>query len=266
MTRSSPGQLTFASGEISPLLAARADYQRHQSGLAVCRGFIPLRQGGITRAPGTWFRGRTRNDARARLIDFEFAVDDAVVLEFTPLAMRVWRYGALVLSGGTPYVLATPYDAAALDRLQWMQSADVIYLADGTLPIRKLSRFALNAWTMALAQFDSGPFRNENIDKAVTIAASAATGNINLTGVGNPFAADLVGSLVRLQPVNLNSVALWTGNQAAIVGQKCRFDGNIYELVAGTNTGANPPFHDEGDHKYDEVNGTTWRFLSDSVG
>lgn len=268
MTRSSPGQLSFAAGELSPLLAGRADYQRYQSGLSQCRGFLPLRQGGITRAPGTWYRGRTRLDARARLIDFEFAANDAVVLEFTPLAMRVWRYGELVLNDvtGEPYVLVTPYDGAALDRLQWVQSADVIYIADGALPIQKLSRFSLDSWAIAPVEFTNGPFRLENQTKTVTIAASAATGTISLTGVGNPFSADLIGSLIRLQAVDMDTVALWTGNQAATVGDKVRYDGNIYELVAGTNTGVNPPIHLEGDHKYDEVAGTVWRFLSDGIG
>lgn len=53
MTRTSPQQRSFSSGEIDPLLHQRSDYQRNQSGLALCRGFLPLPQGGFTRAPGT---------------------------------------------------------------------------------------------------------------------------------------------------------------------------------------------------------------------
>lgn len=53
MTRTTPAQLSFTSGEIAPLLHRRSDYLRFQTGLAQCRGFLPLRQGGFTRAPGT---------------------------------------------------------------------------------------------------------------------------------------------------------------------------------------------------------------------
>ena len=266
MTRSSPPQLSFSAGEISPLLAARADYQRVQAGVSRMCGFLPLRQGGFTRAPGTWYRGRTRADSPARLVSFQFAQNDAVVLEFSDLKMRVWRYGQPVLSGGLPYELTTPYASADLQRLQWVQSADVIYLADGAHPVQKLSRFALDNWAIEAAPFTAGPFRLQNIDKAVTVQASAATGTVTLTGTGSPFAADLIGSLMMLEPVDLSTVPLWTGNQAATIGDLCRYDGNIYELVAGTNTGVNPPFHLEGDHLYDAVNGTVWRFLSGSTG
>jgi hypothetical protein len=115
--RSNPDQLAFSAGEISPLLFGRTDYQRVQAGLRACRGFLPLRQGGVTRAPGTIYRGRTRADSRARLIAFEFAVDDAVVLEFTLNRMRVWRYGELVTAAGEPYMLVTPCHEDVLDRL-----------------------------------------------------------------------------------------------------------------------------------------------------
>ena len=68
MTRSRTPQYSFSSGEISPLLWSRPDYQRNQTGMRKLNGFIPLRQGGFTRAPGTIFRGFTRNNAKARLI------------------------------------------------------------------------------------------------------------------------------------------------------------------------------------------------------
>jgi len=69
VTRSAPAQRSFASGEIAPILSGRHDYLRHQTGLAACRGFIPLREGPVTRAPGTRHLGRTRDDAEAARAD-----------------------------------------------------------------------------------------------------------------------------------------------------------------------------------------------------
>ena len=264
MTRTSPPQVSFSSGEIDPLLYRRFDYQRFQTGLAVCQGFLPLAQGGFTRAPGTLRKGNTRADGQGVLLPFTFAVNDAVVLEFTDLKMRVWRYGQLVMSGPSPYELATPYPLAALASLQWVQSADVIYLADGLRPIQVLSRFALDNWTIADFRPDTGPFRVQNLDKTLTVQASAATGSITLTASAALFAANHIGSLIELKPTDNTAVPLWTSNAAVSVGNRRRYGRNVYELTAGTNSGPNPPIHTEGEEAVD--NSTRWLYLSDDTG
>ena len=266
MSRARPPQLAFSSGEISPLLQARTDYQRFQTGLRSCVGYLPLRQGGVTRAPGTIYRGTTRNNAKARLIPFEFAVNDALTLEFTDGYMRVWRYGALVEVGGAPFELAVPYDAAAIGRLSWVQSADVIYLADGQLPIQKLSRFALDDWSIEPAVFVNGPFRVQNLDEAKTMLASATTGDITITGTGDIFSADWVGSLIQLKPDGYEDIPLWTSNTDVSVGDLMRNAGNIYRVTSGANTGAIAPVHEEGVELVDKTKGTRWAFVSDGTG
>ena len=266
MTRSRTPQVAFSSGELSPLLYYRQDYQRFQTGLRACVGFIPLRQGGVTRAPGTLHRGSTKDNKAGRLSDFEFAENDALVLELTDGIMRVWRYGALVESGGAPYELAIPYDLAAIQRLNWVQSADVIYLADGVLPIQKLSRFALDNWTIADLVISDGPFRAANIEKAQTMTASAATGSVTITGTGDIFSANWVGSLIRLEPVSYEAIPLWTGNTTVAVGDKMRNAGHIYEVAAGTDTGVNAPVHTEGTEITGKSTGIQWTHISDGVG
>lgn len=264
MTRTSPPQVAFSSGEIDPLLHRRFDYQRFQTGLAKCRGFLPLAQGGFTRAPGSLYAGNTRGNAQGVLLPFVFAVNDAVTLEFTDLRMRVWRYGQLVMSGMAPYELVTPYSLASLANLQWVQSADVIYLADGLRPIQVLSRFALDNWTIADFLPTTGPFRVQNLDQARTVQASAASGTITLTASPALFAANHIGSLMELKPTNNIAVALWTSNEGLSVGALRRYGRNVYQLTAGTNAGQNPPIHEEGEAAVD--NSTRWLFLSDDTG
>ncbi len=272
MARTNHEQLSFAAGEVSPLLRGRLDYQRVQQGLRRCRGFLPMRQGGATRAPGTIFRGRTRNDNKARLIAFQFAADDAVVLEFTYQTMRVWRYGVLVEdpdNPGNPYEMDHPYDNPAIQRLKYVQSADVIYLADGERPIKKLSRFALDDWQIETAKFNLGPFRNENTDEAVTIRASGGAGTVTLTGTGGPFVAGHVGSLMSLRTSFDATIPTWTGNTGISVGDRMRNDGKVYEVVAtggdDPDTGVNPPIHDEGTEKLNQK-GPVWKYLCDDTG
>lgn len=264
--RSSPPQYSMSAGEISPLLYGRPDYQRVQTGLKTCRGFLPLRQGGVTRAPGSLWQGNTKSNSAARLVAFEFAVNDAVVLEFSPNIMRVWRYGVLVLAGGVPYELATPFGAADLDNLQYTQSADAIYIVDGVHPMQKLSRLALDSWTITPAPINNGPFQVQNLDEAITIQASAETGTgITLTGVGTGFEAAHVGGLFSLRSTDDKTIPTWTGNTAVAVGDRMRYDGRIYELTAGTNTGVNPPTHIEGEVMVDNA-GTTWKHITDGQG
>jgi hypothetical protein len=265
MTRTSPPQVSFGSGEIDPLLHRRFDYQRFQTGLAVCKGFLPLAQGGFTRAPGTLHRGSTRANAEGVLLPFTFAVNDAVVLEFTDLRMRVWRYGELVQSGGSPYELVTPYPLASLSRLQWVQSADVIYLADGLRPIQRLARLALDNWTIAAFEPTNGPFRVQNLNKALTVQASASTGTVTLTASGPLFAANHIGSLMELRPTDNTAVPLWRSNETVAVGDRRRVGNRTYEnVIASGITGNNPPIHDEGVAITD--NFTRWRFICTDIG
>jgi hypothetical protein len=245
MTKSRTPQYSFSSGEISPLLWSRPDYQRNQTGVRKMNGYIPLRQGGFTRAPGTIFRGSTRNNAKARLIDFEFAENDALTLEFTALRMRVWRYGSLIESEGSPFELVTPYDEADLDNLQWVQSADVIYICDGTQPIQKLSRFALDDWTIAPLQLDAGPFRIQNLDEEKTIQCSGVYG----------------------------ALKIWSADESLTVGDLRKRGQRVYEFkgrdFGRTNgsCGPTPPTHETGEEGYtwiagvDEEHTAYWLYL-----
>lgn len=263
--RTAPAQLSFSSGEIDPLLHRRSDYQRWQTGLALCRGFIPLAQGGFTRAPGSIFRGRTAGDAAGVLLPFVFAEDDAVVLEFTAGAMRVWRYGALVMDGGSPYELAVPFGAGELDGLRYVQSADVIYLASGARPIQRLARHGLADWSIADFLPETGPFRVQNLDEAKTIVASAVTGTITLTTNFDLFTAGHVGSLMQIEPYTDTTTPVWEPEKAGVVGALRRYGPNYYELIAtGADWGPTPPTHTEGQARHE--GNVIWEFLSDGRG
>ena len=63
-------------------------------------------------------------------------------------------------SGGTAdkiYEIATPYTAANLPRLNFAQSADVMYLVHPSYEIRTLSRTDHNAWTLTTATITGSP-------------------------------------------------------------------------------------------------------------
>lgn len=233
MTRTSPGQAAFSSGEVSPLLWRRTNYEHFQTGLRTCKGFHPLREGGFTRAQGTWHRGYTFDNKPARRIPFVFARNDAMELEFTDGKVRFWRYGQLVEKDGAPYELDTPFAEADLPYLDWVQSADVIYMADGQRPIQKLTRFALDDWTIEPAQVDDGPFQPQNLDEDKSIQCSSE------------FAP----------------VIIWTANESGLtVGALRRAGEHVYVFVSGDNAGSVKPEHTSGTIETDPATNTYWSY------
>ncbi len=264
--RSAPPKFSFSAGETSPLLDGRPDYQRHQQGAAKCCGFIPLRQGGATRAPGTFYLGETASSDEARLIPFEFAENDAAVLEFTVNGMRVWRYGALVMNGGAPYVLAHGMTLAEIEAMQWSQSADVIYIATGTRPIRSLKRFALDNWEIVDTEFFNGPFMSENLDDDIVITASDDRNNITLTSTEDVFVDGHVGGLFFLREVDSNTPT-WVGNTDYNEDDQVVHGGNVYACrsTGTTDAGPNPPLHTSG-VVLSGVGKVRWRYQSSTFG
>ncbi|KRS15661.1 hypothetical protein [Roseovarius indicus] len=273
MTQSRPLQNAFSSAELDPLLRERTDFQRFQTGLEKSIGFLPLRQGAFTRAPGTIFRGTTKDNKKARRLPFQFARNDSLSLEFTDELMRVWRYGQLVMDGASPFELAVPFQEADLGALEWVQDADLTYIADGQRPVQKLSRLALDDWEIGATEFVNGPFRNQNLDKDVTVqvTATGAADEINvddevtIAANADIFTADDVGSLFLVKPLDFKDVPVWVGQKSTAANKFFRYDDKIYESVAGASTGLTPPTHTEGTQAYG-VDGIEWAFRSTDTG
>lgn len=128
MPQASPQQHSFVSGELSPLLYGRQDSERYVSGLAECRGFIPLVQGPVTRYPG-FVRATTTKfpDRKARLIEFQFSVEQAYILEFGHQYIRFFSEGGFVSNidrpiedvtlGATTVVASTSHGFSDGDRV-----------------------------------------------------------------------------------------------------------------------------------------------------
>jgi hypothetical protein len=266
MTTARVVQNAFSSGEVDPLLLARSDFMRNKTGLARCSGFLPLRQGAITRAPGTIYRGTTHGNAVARRIPFIFAANDALELEFSDQRMRVWRYGALVEVGGAPFEIATPYTEADLPLLDTAQDGDLIYIVDGRNPVQILSRRALDDWSIAPMALNTGPFQVQNLDEAKSLTFSAATGSITITSPVDVFEADHVGTTLFVQPTDFSAVPIWVGNYTTTTGSYFRYSGYIYQLTSGTKTGVTPPTHRQGVVLTDPDAGSKYTYISDESG
>jgi len=146
-------QASFASGELDPGLHARVDLARYYTGLARCRNFFVLPQGGARNRSGFRYIDTVYQDSPCRLIPFVYNPDQTYVLEFTDNLMRVYYQGALVLDGSSAFELATPYEEEELPRLSFRQVGDVMTIAHPNHAPRELSRADHDDWSLDVVTF-----------------------------------------------------------------------------------------------------------------
>lgn len=176
MARVTHLQTNFTAGELSPRLSGRVDIARYTNGAKRIENAYPLVHGGAIRRPGSRFiTGAKLNNKRARLIPFIFNKDQAYILEFGDLYMRVFTDGAQVLDGSSnPYEIVTPYSEAMLSDIDYVQGADTMFLAHPDVPIHRLRRLDHDNWILAPAPFVTEPFAEIGHRPATTLTLSSA--------------------------------------------------------------------------------------------
>src|SRR5690348_14764877 len=108
-------------------MAGRVDFDKYKTSLKTSLNGFGLVQGPWTRRPGTKFVREVKTSAKAtRLVRFEFSTTQAYILEFGDLYFRVYKDHGVVLSGGSPVEVVTPYSASEIFQLRFTQSADVL--------------------------------------------------------------------------------------------------------------------------------------------
>lgn len=135
----------------------------------------------------------------------------------------------------TIYEIPTPYTEDELWNVRYAQSADVLFMACGTVKPKTLSRNGDTDWDIEDYDFQEGPFMLDNTT-AVTMTPSGTTGSITLTASAATFDALHVGALWKLRHYiqgQTSSVSI-TGTGAQ-TGIKC---GGTWRIIThGTWTG-----------------------------
>lgn len=192
------GLNAFNAGELSPLLYGRSDIEKYYSGCRTLENMLVMSYGGATRRPGTAYIAAAKNASqKVRLIPFEYSTTDAYIIEAGNQYMRFYKDGARIQSGGLPYEIATTWLEADLLELQFIQSADVMFIVHPEYHPRQLSRTADTSWTIADVAFERGPFLEEN-ETNQTVTPSATGGTITLTASSALFDSDHVGALWQI--------------------------------------------------------------------
>jgi hypothetical protein len=214
-------QLTnFTGGELSPRLDGRNDLTKYASGCKTLENMIVYPHGSAARRPGTQFVAEVKDSTKkTRLIPFEFSTTQTYMLEFGNQYIRFYKDNGVILSGGSPYEIVSPYLEAELFEIKFAQSADVMYICHPNHAVRKLSRTGHTAWTLTEVNFTNGPYLDSNIT-TTTFTISAHT-----VGAGRTLTASAI--------TGINSD---TGFQTTDVGRLVQFRDGYGKITARTST------------------------------
>lgn len=240
-------QASFNGGEATPLLDGREDLNKYPTLCRRIRNAHGLIQGPARRRTGSGYRNAAKSNGEGWLVPFIRSRSEAFMLEFGENYIRFYRNRDLIMSGMSPFEVATPWTYADLTdtdntfKLRYVQSNDILYLFDGVNPVKQLNHFADDNWTLTDYATVGGPFDSQNTDTAITVYASAATGTgITLTASSAIFTAGRVGSLMRLQPAHLTDLPPWEPSKRFALNSLARRDGKTYKTLSDETVGGHP--------------------------
>jgi len=187
---------SFNAGEVSPLIDARTSLEKYRSACRTLENFQILPYGGVMRRPGTEYLGTVKTStAQTRLIGFNFSTTTRFVIEMGAGYMRFWKPDGTLQTNTSSATLevTTPYTAADLREIQYVQINDIMYFAHANYPVYKLSRLADNNWTFAVVDWTFPQQLYQNTE-AITISSNATYGSGTLTASSAIFKSGHVGT------------------------------------------------------------------------
>lgn len=201
-------QTNFTAGEFSPKLYGRVDIAKYQNAAKLMRDVVPVEHGGVRRREGTRYVGEVKDSSKTvRLIPFIYSTEASYVLEFGHRYMRVFTNGAQVLSGGSPYEIATTITESMLSDLDYTQAEDTLIIFHGDVAPMRVRRFASNYWV-----FDNVPFSVIPFDEI----GQPGSGNLNLSGTTGSIT--VTAGAVNFRDADVGRTISFQGGLATITG------------------------------------------------
>ena len=184
-------QLAFTTGEISPDVSRRFDLDQFKSALLLAENAVIRPYGAVARRQGSEYIGQVKNkDKSTRLFEFTAEKNKSFLLEIGEQYIRVWRNGIY-----TGIELETPFESDVVDKLNCIQSGDVMFICSGKYPVKTLSRYSDTDWRFDTYKLSEQPYGEVNIDKESTVILNGDT----LTATKDVFNADMVGSVMQIE-------------------------------------------------------------------
>lgn len=198
MPRIAYNQTNFTAGEISPRLRGRGDVDRYANAVKLMENAFPTIYGGAQRHFGSVFQAEVKDSTkRVRLIPFIFSRDQAYILEMGDGYIRFFTPSGQLMSGGTPYQIASPYQQSDLFDVEYTQGADSMFLTHGDVTPQRLQRLGSPLWQMSNVPIDVLPFKEWGTRPNATLSLSGTTGTITATTSTNVFLPSDVGRTIE---------------------------------------------------------------------
>ncbi|MBK1699246.1 hypothetical protein [Rhodovibrio salinarum] len=197
MTRRHVYKTNFTGGELDPLLLGRGDLRAYENGARELTNVTLHPTGGVSRRPGLQFLAELPGSAR--LVPFEFSVDQVYVLAFSDYRIDVYQDGLLIVGN-----LAAPWQQGTLPELAWVQSADTLIVTHPTSVPRLITRDGAGSWSIQQMKFAQIGPRNmvphAKVAAPDIMLAPAATSGSDVRFVASApaFTADHLGARLRL--------------------------------------------------------------------
>ncbi len=191
----------FTAGELSRHLDGRTDHEKYFSGCRRLENFIVRPHGSVLRRPGTRFialAGDQDNPVRLIPFDFNAEASQSYVIELGHESMRFFTDGGLILSGGEPYAIDTPYQADEVLDIRFVQSADTLFLVHPNHAPRRLTRTGHTAWTLQAMAFKIPGHDLSITDANADGKADGKAGDTMTLPVGRDFSAACIVGGVNL--------------------------------------------------------------------
>jgi hypothetical protein len=175
MARVSSIITNFRAGEISPRLEGRIDLQKYNEAVKELENMIVFPQGGITRRPGTYYAGTTKDGGQVRLINFEFSDTQAYVLEFGNNYIRIFKDGGLVTAATTAITAITKANPAVVtSNSHGMSNGDRVFIAS----VVGMTEVNNREFTVAGATTNTFQLSGVNSSAFTTYGSAGTTGEI----------------------------------------------------------------------------------------
>lgn len=174
----------FNAGELSPKMSGRVDVSQYGKGCSILQNFLVTPYGAVERRPGSKFVAMAKHSSGSvRLIPFVVSSEVGYIVEIGDYYMRFYRNDILVDELNSPYAEAEIYS------LQWVQSADVVFMVHPDYPIQEISRVSEDVFSIDEMEWNYPPMLDPNVNDDLTITPSDIEGDITLEASGDIFEA-----------------------------------------------------------------------------
>lgn len=203
----------FIAGEISPTLVGRTDLTKYDLAVAEGLNFFVDYRGGLSSRPGTQFIAEVHlGTQHTRMVVFSFAPDiaDNYVLIFGNNYVRFYQDGGAVLSGPSPYQIATPFASSDLDGLTFEQYRDLIRITSNDFPTYNLIRTDHTDWDLVVEEIS--PYV-EGV--AITGSSVSAAGDAQTVFAVSKVLADGTESAIG-PPALIDNIINYTAEEGSV--------------------------------------------------